>query len=141
MQIMFENVEGRGPDCTGLCKKIPAKSWLRAWNDASASSIDPAQPRPPRPLKITSCRGVMIAISICRWTICGPVPTVDPRQPLHPTKLPKVNSPVSGPHVGPPQPGLLEGDGGIVQPGPATTGTPGGTGPPGGSLRGSTYSR
>jgi hypothetical protein len=141
MQTICEYVFGRGEDCAGLCNEIPKQSWRRAWNDSSAASIDPTQPRPPRPLKITSCSGQTIGIGMCRWTICGPVPTADPRQPLHPAKLPKVDSPVPGPHIGPTQPGLLEGDGGFARQGPAGTGTP--SAPTGGgrSLGGSTYSR
>jgi hypothetical protein len=97
--------------------------WTKGW----AKPVPPAVVLPPVPTTITSCKAETDANGYCTMTICGPANVVLER-PLRASKPDQ--SPCSGPND--PcgrkpktviSPGLLEGDTGFANQGPAAAGT------------------
>jgi hypothetical protein len=113
--------------CEGNCRWLLDKPdasevsfWLALATNGAYGSVNKF------PYPISSCKVTPSAKAPgwCRMTICGHMEDLyTPRRPLQ-----RVTQPTPKPKVGPPGPGLLEGDGGFTRQGPAATGTPLGTG-------------
>ena len=128
--------------CQHMCDVTKLADWLNPGPTSQGSltwdGINYPHNVTERPLKITSCTATESPefAGACRVTICGPI--VDTIKAKRPRNSLKVSTPIPGPHIGPPSPGLLENDQQAIQGRPAAIGSPlggaGGVGSP-------TYSR